>query len=888
MTNNSQSISSKSQNLRFSHNNPDKDNHSFSHFTIKSRDSNYKREELHHILKKIQLNPSAKQNILLDIWDKDFLSFLQTSFSDFAESELISKLRQFPDLLLFLDDFILKMLLLNKKQFQASFDNTFLIRLYVFITKSEISMKNKEELHTGLQRILQSEIFSIKETATFLESFLKIIIKSCQLGPCQTNQNHLIGKSNSDPPLIKGDSFEVGDDPKIKTSFPSPLPDPYALNLPNKMSFLVLIKCLDIFYRKNKQDFHDLFKSKPYINLLDNIIDKIKLQLQSDSFQDESNNLLNLVMVIKKMFETQLISLREDAQEVTKKLIRLLLDSLFEIKQNDPQKYPLIKGYKARQVCFNLFLEICNQDSELTLIFLRELVLGYEDYWLESVANREGLLEFREPGKATGLRNLGNTCYVNSILQQFYFIDRFRDELFNLNPHEMSVKECRKHVTQSLQELQLLFARMSTSSLSAISPEKFCSSFRGMNNQPINPALQQDAYEFLNCFLDTVEEGFPIEKTHQIMSQFRGTMINEIQSLETEHPFSSRHPESFLTVLVDVKNCRNLSQALDRLVTKEIMEGDNALYREDLDKKVRVSRQSRFKALPETLTLVLKRFEYDQNTFQRIKLNNLFEFPLNLDLQPWTIDCNDSCNYELKGVVVHSGSAEYGHYYSHIHHDKKWFEFNDKRVREIFVNQNLLREEWFGGMPQVNMFTEINFDWPNNSSKNAYILFYQRTPTNEGVLGEDKVKLPKELQSKIQEENKRILGGMLFADNQFNRFCGSFSEILGRLDLKELLRIGSPEKVVSPKEGEVKENPTTIQVESEPSGNKESEKKILKQFLEKKMMRLYLKIYGFKYEKRDLLDDKAKSAIDQKTGECLFLINLKILIPIHYQGIRTS
>lgn len=591
---------------------------------------------------------------------------------------------------------------------------------------------------------------------------------------------------------------------------------------------------------------------------------RIRDMLVDEALREErDDHLLNLVMLCKKLFEIDVVSLEPEWKTHTCNLLQLLLESLFTIKPEDPHRFPLIKSFKARQVCFNLFLEICNRDTKLTLTFLRKLVLGYEEFWVESVSSRQGLLEFRDLETAVGLTNLGNTCYVNSILQQLYFTDKFREELLTIShDHFGAVHMQVDQLGSSLHELQLLFARMKTSTLASISPQKFCQSFRGMNNQPINPALQQDAYEFLNCLLDTVEEGLPVDRRSEMMSQFKGKMVNEIRSLDPAHPFSSSRSESFATVLVDVKNCRTLSHALDRLVAQEIMDGDNALYREDLDKKVAVSRHSKFQELPETMTLVLKRFEYDQNTFQRIKLNGLFEFPLSLDFRRWMVDCAEACVYDLKGVVVHSGTSEFGHYYSHILRGKQWFEFNDKRVREISVNQHLLREEWFGGQRQLNMFTEMDFDWPNNSSKNAYILFYQRKST-DAFRPALETRLPEPLEAQIQNENKRILGSMLFADNQFNRFCGSFSEILSQLDLKKLL--GATK---SAKEAHETEK-TGEDTQAEGPGNlirDQGEKDTLKNFLEKKMMSLYLKIYGFKYEKAELLDEKAKSAINQKTG----------------------
>jgi ubiquitin C-terminal hydrolase len=48
-------------------------------------------------------------------------------------------------------------------------------------------------------------------------------------------------------------------------------------------------------------------------------------------------------------------------------------------------------------------------------------------------------------------------------------------------------------------------------------------------------------------------------------------------------------------------------------------------------------------------------------------------------------DNNNNDLYELAGVLVHSGSAEAGHYYSYIKvkENGKWYEFNDSRISEF-------------------------------------------------------------------------------------------------------------------------------------------------------------------------------------------------------------
>ena len=48
-------------------------------------------------------------------------------------------------------------------------------------------------------------------------------------------------------------------------------------------------------------------------------------------------------------------------------------------------------------------------------------------------------------------------------------------------------------------------------------------------------------------------------------------------------------------------------------------------------------------------------------------------------------------DYQLSGVLVHSGNADAGHYYSYIKETEgknsgKWFEFNDTNVKNFNVN----------------------------------------------------------------------------------------------------------------------------------------------------------------------------------------------------------
>jgi len=82
--------------------------------------------------------------------------------------------------------------------------------------------------------------------------------------------------------------------------------------------------------------------------------------------------------------------------------------------------------------------------------------------------------------------------------------------------------------------------------------------------------------------------------------------------------------------------------------------------------------------LPPALTLSLNRFELDYETWQRKKINDKFEYPLELDMYKYTTAAAhgqeldpDTTNYELKAILIHAGNAGGGHYYTYIKDDCK-------------------------------------------------------------------------------------------------------------------------------------------------------------------------------------------------------------------------
>jgi ubiquitin C-terminal hydrolase len=67
-----------------------------------------------------------------------------------------------------------------------------------------------------------------------------------------------------------------------------------------------------------------------------------------------------------------------------------------------------------------------------------------------------------------------------------------------------------------------------------------------------------------------------------------------------------------------------------------VLEGDNKYHCEKYNQKVSAQRRTYLKDLSNTVVINLKRFEFDYNTMQRLKVNDYCEFPETINFSKWT------------------------------------------------------------------------------------------------------------------------------------------------------------------------------------------------------------------------------------------------------------
>ncbi len=85
-----------------------------------------------------------------------------------------------------------------------------------------------------------------------------------------------------------------------------------------------------------------------------------------------------------------------------------------------------------------------------------------------------------------------------------------------------------------------------------------------------------------------------------------------------------------MSISLDVK--KHVTESFQSLVKGEMLEGENAYFCDGCDKKVKALKRLSIKRLPPQLIISLRRFEFDYEADQKIKINKYCEFPFELNL----------------------------------------------------------------------------------------------------------------------------------------------------------------------------------------------------------------------------------------------------------------
>ena len=388
-------------------------------------------------------------------------------------------------------------------------------------------------------------------------------------------------------------------------------------------------------------------------------------------------------------------------------------------------------------------------------------------------------LSNQETGKITskylGLRNLGCTCYLNSLLQSLFMTPDFRYNIlkwkFNNEIHG-SPEDCIPF------QLQKLFCRLQF----PIRDEEYTTDLtKSFGWDMKDVSYQHDIEELCRVLFEAIQAYLSVDDENFIKTLYEGKSQTVIKCLECNN--ESVNQETYLDLNLPINNYfegiknKSIEMAFMNLIKPEKLEGDNKYFCSKCNKKCDAEKFYRFIKFPKIFFIQLGRFFYDFQIDQRRKIDDYFSFPLVLNLNKykksyeevfpkydkeksetdlnWIL--NDSKElieeylkdgpdvYELFSVVIQSGTANGGHYYAYIKsfEDGNWYNFDDTKVYEISKKM----------IP--NIFGSDNNPGRFGSSVTGYYLMYRRVNDGKQFTIED-MTFNEELLNLIKEENEKI------------------------------------------------------------------------------------------------------------------------------------
>lgn len=315
----------------------------------------------------------------------------------------------------------------------------------------------------------------------------------------------------------------------------------------------------------------------------------------------------------------------------------------------------------------------------------------------------------------TGLRNLGNTCYMNSILQCLCNAPHLAD-YFNRNLYQDDINRSNflGHKGEVAEEFGVIMKALWTGQYKYISPKDFKITIGKINDQFAGYS-QQDSQELLLFLMDGLHEDLNKADNRKRYKEENNDHLDDLRAAELAWQKHKQLNESIIVALfqgqfkstVQCLTCHKKSRTFEafmylslplastskctlqeclRLFSKEEKLTDNNRFycshcktRRDSLKKIEIWK------LPPVLLVHLKRFSYDGRWKQ--KLQTSVDFPLEtLDLSQYVIGPkNNLKRYNLFSVSNHYGGLDGGHYTAYCKNASKqrWFKFDDHEVSEI-------------------------------------------------------------------------------------------------------------------------------------------------------------------------------------------------------------
>jgi ubiquitin carboxyl-terminal hydrolase 8 len=342
----------------------------------------------------------------------------------------------------------------------------------------------------------------------------------------------------------------------------------------------------------------------------------------------------------------------------------------------------------------------------------------------------KSMTEQRQKKGFTGLANLGNTCFLNSVIQVLAHTPEFIKVLETIAPINPAQSANVNHLLayESKRLIDLMWERNQI-----IAPNRFVQVVQVVSKKKGNDIFseysQNDVSEFLLFLFESIHTVLskPANVTisgkaktkvdeiatkcyeairdvyskgySQVYAKFYGMCFTELTSRDDPSVVLSRKFEHYFLIDLPLPPAEiktpTIYDCLDHYIEPELLDGENAWYNEETKEKQAVYKKIGFWSFPPVLIINLKRYK---DAIHKDHRPVSIPVETELVLSKYSVSYNSAnYKYRLYAVCNHSGGSILGgHYTACISPEDSpgnWYSFNDTVVspvdaRMVCTNQN--------------------------------------------------------------------------------------------------------------------------------------------------------------------------------------------------------